>query len=113
MSDPKLDVSWWEKIGDGITAFQEGVGRFLMRLFGSSNVRYVRKLGYLRAAQPGAQHTVTPGSLLAQVNELEPAMKAKSPDELKAVTAELREKLSQGASLEDVLPTAFAACREA
>src|SRR4051812_25205278 len=112
-SKANLDVSVWEKLGDGFTAFQEGVGRFLMRLFGSSNVRYVRKLGYVRASQPGAQHTVTPGSLLAQVNELEPVMKDKSPEQLKAVTVELREKLSQGATLEDVLPVAFAACREA
>src|SRR3954468_17832524 len=109
MSDTNLDVSWWETIGDGLTAFQEGVGRFLMRLFGSSNVRYIRKLGYVRPATPGAQHTVTPGSLLAQVNELEPVMKDKSPEQLKAVTVELREKLSQGATLDDVLPTAFAA----
>src|SRR3954468_24542345 len=98
MSDTNLDVSWWETIGDGLTAFQEGVGRFLMRLFGSSNVRYVRKLGYVRPAQAGAQHTVTPGSLLHQVNVLEPEMKAKSPEQLRAVTAELREKLKNGAT---------------
>src|SRR3954469_14351099 len=108
-----LDVSLWEKIGDGITAFQEGFGRFLMRLFGSSNVRYVRKLGYIRAQQPGAEHTVIPGSILAQVNELEPTMAAKSPDELKAVTVELRAKLKAGGTLDEVMPVCFAACREA
>ena len=70
-TDTKMDVNFWEKLSDGITAFQEGVGSFLTRLFGSSNVRYVRKLGYIRPARPGAEHTVIPGSILDQVNSLE------------------------------------------
>jgi preprotein translocase subunit SecA len=57
----------WDKLGDGLNAFQEGLGRFLMRLFGSSNERYVRKLGYIRARSADATHTVIPGSLLDQV----------------------------------------------
>ncbi|HEX5271637.1 MAG TPA: preprotein translocase subunit SecA, partial [Gemmataceae bacterium] len=58
-------------------------------------------------------HTATPGHTLARVNELEPQMRARSDDELKAVTPRLREKLAQGATLDDLLPEAFAACREA
>src|SRR5207245_2366258 len=69
-TDIAADVSFWEKLGDGLSAFSEGFGKFLMRLMGSSNERYVRKLGYIRASKPGATHTVIPGSLLAQVNDL-------------------------------------------
>jgi preprotein translocase subunit SecA len=106
-----VDVSIWEKIGDGFSAFAEGVGSVLTRLLGSSNERVVRQLGYVRAKD--GSYNVTPGSLLAQVNELEPEMQAKSDDELKAITPKLKEKLSQGATLEDILPEAFAVCREA
>ena len=36
-----------------------------------------------------------------------------SDDELKGETARLKERLSLGSSLDDILPEAFAACREA
>ncbi len=108
-----MDVGLWEKLGDGLTAFSENVGSFLLRLFGSSNERYVRSLGYIRAAAPGATHTVIPGSMLEQVNELEEKMHALSDDELKALTPKYRERLAKGETLEDLLPEAFAACREA
>ncbi|MFM7150182.1 MAG: preprotein translocase subunit SecA, partial [Gemmataceae bacterium] len=101
------------KLSDGLSAFSEGVGRVFLRIMGSSTDRYVRNLGYVRPAKPGAQATVVPGSLLAQVNEREEAMRALSPDELRQTTARLREKLAQGATLDDLLPEAFAACREA
>ena len=45
-----MDVGFWEKLGDGLSAFSEGLGGFLMRLFGSSNERYIRS----RAA-PGSR----------------------------------------------------------
>ncbi|MGH7222566.1 MAG: preprotein translocase subunit SecA, partial [Gemmataceae bacterium] len=112
-SETSMDVGFWEKLSDGLSAFSEGVGTFLLRLFGSSNERVIRSLGYIRASAPGATHTVIPGSLLAQVNELEEKMHALSDDELKALTPQLRERLAQGAALEDLLPEAFAACREA
>jgi preprotein translocase subunit SecA len=106
-------AGFWEKLGDGLSAFTEGVGKFLTRLFGSSNERYVRKLGYIRATAAGATHTVIPGSLLEQVNQLEPKMPALTDEELRTTTPQLREKLAKGATLEDVLPEMFAACREA
>ncbi len=112
-TDPKIDVSIWEKIGDGLSAFAESVGRFLTPLLGASNERYVRKLGYIRPNKAGAIHTVLPGSLLAQVNELEDRMRGLSDEELRQTTPRLRERLAQGATLEDLLPEAFAACREA
>ena len=40
-------------------------------------------------------------------------MKAKSDEELRGMTAHFRERLAQGETLEDLLPEAFAACREA
>ena len=48
-----------------------------------------------------------------QVNALEPAMQALSDDELRAKTVEFRARLADGASLDDLLPEAFAAVREA
>ncbi len=48
-----------------------------------------------------------------QVNALEPAMQVLSDDELRAKTAEFRARLADGASLDDLLPEAFAAVREA
>jgi preprotein translocase subunit SecA len=108
-----IESNLWDKLTDGLSAFSEGFGKFLLRLLGSSNERYIRSLGYIRSDNPDVPPTVVPGSFLQQVNSLEPEMHAKSPEELKAVTAQLRERLAQGATLEDLLPEAFAACREA
>src|SRR5262249_31700453 len=94
-------------------ALSEGIMSFLTRLFGSSNERYIRKLGYLRARDVHTPPTVVEGLILHQVNALEEQMRAKSDEELKALTPELRRRLAAGASLDDLLPEAFAACREA
>jgi preprotein translocase subunit SecA len=103
----------WDKFTDGLTAASDGVSRFLTRLFGASNERYVRKLGYIPSNDPAKPPTIIAGSILTQVNDLEEKMKALSDDELRQTTPRLREKLAQGATLEDLLPEAFAACREA
>ena len=50
---------------------------------------------------------------VADVNELEPLMQKLSDDELKARTAEFRQRLEQGEGLEEVLVEAFAVVREA
>src|SRR5439155_23492472 len=110
-TETSMDVGFWEKLGDGLTAFSEGVSRFLTRLLGSSNERYIRKLGYIRSNDPKVAHTVIPGSHLAQVNALEESMQARSDEELKALTPQFRERLAQGDTLDDLLPEAFAACR--
>ena len=47
------------------------------------------------------------------INALEPAMQALSDEALQAKTAEFRERLSGGATLDELLPEAFAAVREA
>ena len=48
-----------------------------------------------------------------QINALEPAMEALSDEALRAKTAEFRERLAGGATLDDLLPEAFAVVREA
>jgi preprotein translocase subunit SecA len=48
-----------------------------------------------------------------QINTLEPAMEALSDEALRAKTAEFRGKLVAGATLDDILPEAFAVVREA
>ena len=51
--------------------------------------------------------------LVALINDLEPQMSALSDAELTAKTQEFREKLANGATLDDLLVEAFAAVREA
>src|SRR5437899_665075 len=112
-TEAMMDVSVLDKLGDGFNALSEGVSQFLTRLFGSSNERHIRKLGYIRSKNPDVPPAIIPGCLLAQVNELEEKMHARSAEELKALTPQLRERLANGATLEELLPEAFAACREA
>jgi preprotein translocase subunit SecA len=112
-SNESMDVSILEKIGDALSAFFEAIANFLNRLIGSSNERTIRRLGYIRPRSVNDPHKVIPGSLLAQVNELEPKMHALSEEELKGLTPKFRERLRQGESLDSLLPEAFAACREA
>src|SRR5690242_17143042 len=51
--------------------------------------------------------------IVADVNSLEPAIKALSDEQLRARTAEFRERLAKGETLDDLLPEAFAVVREA
>ena len=67
------------------------------KVFGSRNERLVKKMG--RSVQ--------------QINELEPGLQALSDEELAAKTDEFRKRLADGASLDDLLPEAFACVREA
>src|SRR6202041_448042 len=48
-----------------------------------------------------------------QINSLEPAMEALSDEALRTKTAEFRNRLADGATLDDILPEAFAVVREA
>src|SRR5579872_7323076 len=69
----------------------------LKRIFGSRNDRLIRGYGkYIRAAR-----------------ELEPGLKALSDEALRAKTEEFRTRLREGATLDDLLPEAFAVVREA
>ena len=51
--------------------------------------------------------------VVAQINALEPAMQALDDAGLRAKTDELRKRVADGAGVDDVLPEAFAVCREA
>ena len=69
----------------------------IQKIFGTKNERDLKKL------QPYA----------AAINELEPQIQKLSDIELRAKTAEFKEKLEQGATLDDLLSEAFAVVREA
>ncbi|MGH8809972.1 MAG: preprotein translocase subunit SecA, partial [Noviherbaspirillum sp.] len=69
----------------------------LTQIFGSRNQRLIKQY----------QKTVR------EINALEPAMETLSDAELQAKTPEFRERIATGATLDDILPEAFAVCREA
>ncbi|WP_370399600.1 preprotein translocase subunit SecA [Sulfitobacter sp. JB4-11] len=74
-----------------------GIGTIAKKVFGTANDRK------LKAARP----------LVEQVNALEPDMEKLTDDGLKEKTAELKQRAESGTNLDDLLPEAFAACREA
>jgi preprotein translocase subunit SecA len=51
--------------------------------------------------------------LVTQVNELEPSVTALSDEQLRARTAEFKQRVANGETLDDLLPEAFAVVREA
>ena len=51
--------------------------------------------------------------IVGQVNALEPAIQALSDEQLRGKTAEFRQRLANGETLDDLLPEAFAVVREA
>ena len=70
---------------------------FLNKIFGDANQRYIKSL------QP----------IVNRINELEKDYEKLSDTQLKEKTAEFKKRLSEGESLDDLLPEAFAAVREA
>ena len=89
-----------------------GFDQLLTKVFGSSNQRY------LKSVQP----------IVGQINELEPAMKKLSDEQLRARTAEFKKQLQRAVAdvtdlderkrreretLDEILPEAFAIVREA
>src|ERR1044071_2014817 len=73
------------------------VANWLSQLFGSRNQRLLH--GYTKSVTRAAA--------------FEPKLKALSDDELRAKTQEYRDRLAKGATLDDLLPEAFATVREA
>ncbi|MGE5537642.1 MAG: preprotein translocase subunit SecA [Gemmatimonas sp.] len=73
------------------------LGALARKLFGTTNDRFVKRL-----EKP-----------VADVNALEPSVKALSDDELRARTQTLKDRLAKGETLDDILPDAFATVREA
>jgi len=89
-----------------------GFDKALTKVFGSSNQRY------LKSIQP----------IIAQINDLEPAIKQLSDDQLRAKTTEFKDKVARAVAearnpdelkrlerevLDEILPEAFATVREA
>lgn len=52
-------------------------------------------------------------TIASEVNALEPNYQSLSDEELKGETSNLRDRFASGESLDDLLPEAFAAVREA
>ena len=73
------------------------LGNLAKSVFGSSNDRYVKSLD----------------KNVRQIAAFEPVLQALTDEELVAQTAKFRELLEGGQSLDDILPEAFATCREA
>ena len=65
-------------------------------LFGNKDKRVLRKLG----------------SIVNSINDLEQNFDSFTDEELKNTTSKLKERLSEGSSLEELMPEAFAAVRE-
>ncbi len=51
--------------------------------------------------------------IIDKINQFESTMKSLTDDQLKHKTVEFKERLSKGETLNDILPEAFAVCREA
>ena len=73
------------------------INRILTKIFGSTGDRAEKEL------RPVAE----------QVNSFEGSMRKLGDEELVAKTGEFRSRLSEGETLDDLLPEAFAVCREA
>ena len=73
------------------------IQKILAQIFGTQHEREMKKI----------QPTVD------QINSFEPAMKALSDEQLKAKTPEFKARLQNGETVDQILPEAFAVCREA
>ena len=69
----------------------------ITKIFGGSDEKVIKKM------QPDVD----------EVNALEPEFQRLSDDELRAVTVEFKRRITEGEDLDDLLPEAFAATREA
>ncbi|MFY9296854.1 MAG: preprotein translocase subunit SecA [Clostridiales bacterium] len=69
----------------------------IKRIFGDSNSRELKRIE----------------KIVDKIEALEPAMQALSDEELQAKTPEFKERLARGETLDDLIPEAFAAVREA
>ncbi len=73
------------------------IENLLAKVFGTKHEREVKKML----------------PVVAQINALEPEMRALSDEALAAKTVEFKERLANGAALDDLLVESFAVCREA
>ncbi|HCS52705.1 MAG TPA: preprotein translocase subunit SecA, partial [Planctomycetaceae bacterium] len=104
-------MEFLEKLGDWFTGLTSLIDSFIKRFFGSDNDRLIRKIGFVR--DKDGNDTITPGSALDRIDQLEPEYEKLSEGELKGLTEKFRARLNDGETMDDILPEAFAAVREA
>ncbi len=73
------------------------IGKLIKAVFGSKNERELKRMN----------------KFVVRINALEPEMQKLSDEQLKAKTAEFRERYQKGETLDQLLPEAFATVREA
>ncbi|MGL9722177.1 preprotein translocase subunit SecA [Sodalis sp. (in: enterobacteria)] len=73
------------------------LAKLLTKIFGSRNDRTLRRMS----------------KAVDAINQMEPAMKQLSDEQLAAKTVEFRERIAKGATVDSLLPEAFAVVREA
>ncbi|MBW1767559.1 MAG: preprotein translocase subunit SecA, partial [Deltaproteobacteria bacterium] len=73
------------------------IGKVIKSIFGSKNERELKRMA----------------PTVEAINRLEPQFQALSDEQIQSKTAEFKERLSRGEPLDDLLPEAFAAVREA
>jgi len=73
------------------------IGNLFSKIFGSKNDRELKRMG----------------KVVVKINALEEALAVLSDSELQAKTPEFKQRLAEGAAVDDLLPEAFAVCREA
>jgi preprotein translocase subunit SecA len=73
------------------------IGNLIKKIVGSKNERELKRI------RP----------IIMQVNELEAQIQSLSDDQLRARTGEFKDRVEKGASLDEILPEAFAVVREA
>jgi len=87
-------LEWLERF---FTDFFSRLGGLLVSIFGSQNERELKKIA----------------PVVAAINDLEPTMKAMTDEEIRGQTDLLKKRFQDGETLDDLLPEAFAAVREA
>src|SRR6185503_18543813 len=73
------------------------IGQLLAKVIGTQNEREIKRL------RP----------LVAEINALEPSIQPLTDEQLRGKTAEFKQRLADGATIDDLLPEAFAVVREA
>jgi preprotein translocase subunit SecA len=86
----------WENTGLVVSSVLQGVERGVTGLFGSSNARQVKRFE----------------AIVQRINALEEPFSKLNEVELRGKTEELKQRLRDGQTLDDILVEAFAICRE-
>ena len=100
-----------DRIGDFFNSFTVGIDKGLKRLFGASNERQVKQLGFIR--EKDGSTTIVEGSFLDRVAKLEPGVKQLSDEDFGQTAAIMRERLAAGETTDDIMADVFARVREA